>query len=235
MVKPIKQTFIHIFYILTLSLVGCSVDNVITPKIGKISTFNGDITIQTATYVSQSDSYLNYDINGFNILANPKKPNEIIVYQNGKVVALLNNNFQRIFYPNQFNLPMSEFELFTYDIKNHSVTYNSKDIYYSDFGLDGIDMESQKFSDKGSNFTNSEFTGKPITSIDKANIPNKVCKSFIENLACCLSDNKQGYQPYSFKLGQGWLPILTNKKMVDICNAKDFDEIKRKRLQELYP
>lgn len=222
-------------YILTLGLIGCSVDNAITPKMGKISTFNGGHTIATATYISQSDNYLNYDINGFNILTNPKRPNEIIVYQKGKVVALLNENTQRLFYQNSFNLPMSEFELFTHNIKNHSVTYNSKDIYYSDFGLDGIDMESQKFSDKGSNFTNSEFKGEPITSINKANIPNKVCKSFIENLACCLSDNEQEYQPYSFKLGQGWIPIISNKKMVDICNSKDFDEIKREKLQELYP
>ena len=221
--------------ILMLNLVGCSVDSAIVPKIGKISKFYGGGTVETATYISQSDNYLNYDINGFNILTNPRKPNEIIIYQNGKVVALFNKNFQRLFYPNQFNLPMSEFELLTHDIKSSSVTYNSKDIYYSDFGLDGIDMQSQKFSDKGSNFANSEFKGYPITSILKANIPNKVCKSFIENLTCCLSDNAQEYQPYSFKLGQGWLPIITNQKMVDICNSKDFDEIKRKRLQELYP
>lgn len=191
--------------------------------------------IDVPTYVPQQATYTGYKINNFDVVINPDRPNELLIYRSGKIVSLINDDLVRIYYPNAANLPLSEHEMFSYNSKSQSATYNTSNTYYSDHGFDGIDMESAKITYDHSqpDYFYSEFAGKPRIQITKAHVDNKVCKPFVENIACCLADHGR-YVPYKFTNSEGWQNISDNDKMNLNCNHTDFDTLRSQLNSELY-
>lgn len=172
--------------------------------------------VNTATYAPQTDVYTIYKLNGFDILTHPERPNELLIYRDGKVLSLINSDLLRVYQPNASNLPLSEYEMFTYDANSNFATYRAQAIYYSDYGMDGIDMTSQVIADTP-DYTHSEFQGKPITKIIKAHIDHLDCKPLFVDSACCLTADGS-YTPYHFSHHKGWQNIADNKKMQVHCN-----------------
>lgn len=182
------------------------------------------------------EGYHKYQVEGFEVLVNPDRPDDLYLIKDGQLLLDVIQNDQIRLFKLGTTFPSPNAASVVLMRKDPAVyVANSNQIYY-DKGLDGVDIVGNKLLWKGDKayMNYIDFPSYvPEFSITKANINGKQCKPLVATIACCKNDQK-GYTPYVMSFDKGWQPKPENLKLMGHCNSGDINQSRNELIEAIY-
>ena len=146
---------------------------------------------EAAVILGENSPYTGFnqvEVNGYKILYQPDRPNEILIYYQDKVVAK-NEESDVTLYKADTDLPYINQQSAFFSSKDNKITYNDGTKFFTDFNLDGLDGIFH--IDEVENKAAAAFLGGTLSPIDILYEGQKCELLSTEiGIGCCIVDNE---------------------------------------------